>query len=387
MDPVNFQDFPVGGTLSFSRQLIGQFKSSVALVGLITDKGDPVGKWFIKEINGTYFSYFGIGRFKKSDKKPLVPIRIQTFFKLLFYLPKIRTIKNRNVFTQSPQYLFALNFFTWNSLCYCFAGISNSVTNSRYKYLRFTGIIYEKALFKILKKKATVILAAADHKAIKEAVTRTGNILKNKVIYPFPTRFDPAVFSSADKNECRRKLNIDYDELLLVTTGRLSWFKGWQLLIDATVELYTKKNQKKVKIIFAGEGEDKAKIENYSKTLIDKNLIHLVGKQKQEDIALYLNAADVFVMGSYFEGWPTSLVEAMACGCAIVTTDVSAASEIVSENKNGFIVPERDPVIFAKMVLKALTLENVHEFSLKNRDKFSVLYLKNDLEKLWLSKV
>ena len=97
--------------------------------------------------------------------------------------------------------------------------------------------------------------------------------------------------------------------------------------------------------------------------------------------------ADVFVMGSLFEGWPTSLVEAMACGCTIVTTDVSAATEIVSENKNGYIVYDRDPVKFAKTIEKALTLKDVLEYSLNNRDKFSVKYLKNDLEKLWLSKV
>lgn len=387
MDPVNFQDFPVGGTLSFSRQLIGQFKGSVALVGLVTDVSDPVGKWFIKDMNGIPYPYFGIGRFKKSGKKPLIPIRLQTFLYLLFYLPKIRAIDNRNVFTQSPQFLFALNMFSWNSLCYCFAGITNSVANSRYKYLRFSGIIYERMLFKILKKKASVILAAADQKAIKEAIARTGNILIDKTIHTFPTRFDPDIFSPANKAECRQKLKIDKDVFLLVTTGRLSWVKGWQLLIDTTMELYSMDKYKNVKIVFAGEGEDKAKIEKYNKFLFDNGTILLTGKLNQADIALYLNACDVFVMGSLFEGWPTSLVEAMACGCTIVTTDVSAATEIVSENKNGYIVYDRDPAKFAKTIEKALTLKDVLEYSLNNRDKFSVRNLKNDLEKLWLSKV
>jgi glycosyltransferase involved in cell wall biosynthesis len=387
MDPVNFQDFPMGGTLSFSRQLVDQFKDNVALVGLITDKSDPVGRWFLKEINGTSYNYFGIGRFKKSDIKPMIPLRIQTFFLLLYYLPRIRKINNKNIFTQSPQFLFALSFFKWESLCYCFAGIANSVAISRYKYLRIFGIIYEKMLFKILKRKATVILAAADNLSICDAINRTGNILKIKDILSFPTRFNPQVFSPIDKTRCRERLNISKDDILLVTTGRLSWVKGWQLLIDATMELYSEDEYKNIKIVFVGDGEDKRKIENYNKLLYDKNIIKLVGKLNQNEISLYLNAADVFVLGSHYEGWPTSLVEAMACGCAIVTTNVSAVSEIVYEGKNGFIVNDRDSVNFANKIKEARKIKNIAEFSLGIRDKFSVEYLKDDLEKLWLSKL
>ena len=386
MDPVNFMDFPMGGTLSFSRQLIDQFRNQVALVGLITDESDPVGKWFQKEINGVYYHYFGIGRFRKSDMKPLIPIRLQTFLLLLFYLPRIRKMNNKNIFTQSPQFLFALNFFKWNSLCFCFAGIANSVAISRYKYLRVLGILYEKFLFRILKRKATVILAAADNQAILDAITRTGNILKKEDIISFPTRFSPQIFYPADKSNCRKSLNINDNDFLLVTTGRLSWIKGWQLLIDATAELYSETDYKNVKIVFVGDGEDKKKIENYNKVLFEKGIIELVGKLKQNEISLYLNSADVFVLGSFTEGWPTSLVEAMACGCAIVTTNVSAVSEIVYEGKNGFIVNDRDSVNFAMMIKEAGKLNDVVDFSLNMRNKFSVEYLKDDFEKLWLSK-
>jgi glycosyltransferase involved in cell wall biosynthesis len=387
MDPINFQDFPVGGTLSFSRQLINQFKGEVALVGMVTEDSDPVGKWFMKEINGTFYNYFGIGRYRKSDKRPLIPTRLKTFLQLLVYLPEIRKFKNRNVFTQSPQFLYALSFFKWTGLCFCFAGISNSVAISRYKYLRMFGLLYEKILFKILKRKATVILAAADSQSIKDAVQRTGNILKAEDIITFPTRFDPLIFSPIDKAECRKSLNISEDDFLLVTTGRLSWVKGWQLLIDAAMELYSDENYKKMKLVFVGDGEDRKKIESYNKFLFDKNIVQTVGKLNQERISLYLNAADVFVLGSFHEGWPTSLVEAMACGCAIVTTNVSAASEIVCEGKNGYIVNDRDSINFANMIKKAGALNDIDAYALNVRSKYSVDFLKDDLEKLWLSRV
>lgn len=387
IEAVNFIDYPVGGTLSFSRQLISQFKEEVAIVGLITNDSDPVGKWFIKEINDISYLFFGIGRFTKSDKKPLIPLRLQTLFCLFLFLPKIRSINVRNIFTQSPHFLFALNMFKWESLCFCFAGITNSIANSRYKYLRFLGVIYEKSLFKILKKKASVILAAADHEAIKDAITRTGNIINEKNITSFPTRFDNRTFKTIDKSYCRNLLHIDHDEILLVTTGRLCWVKGWQLLIDATMELYADEKFRKIKLVFAGEGEDKSKIESYNTFLYENNIISLVGKLNHEEVVHYLNAADVFVMGSQFEGWPTSLVEALACGCTIVTTNVSAVKEIVSEGKNGYILNGRNPVDFARLIKKALELKNVKDYSIKNREQFSVEYLKDDLERLWLSRI
>ena len=387
IDAVNFVDFPVGGTLSFSRQLINQYKETVAIVGLVTNNTDPVGKWFLKEINNISYLFFGIGRFKKSDKKPFIPLRIQSFFCLLFFLSRIRSLQVRNIFTQSPHFMFALNLYKWESLCFCFAGISNSVSNSRYKYLRIWGIIYEKKLFQILKKKASVILAAADHNAIKNAIDRTGNILNENSIISFPTRFDHRIFYPADKDYCREQLHINHHEILLVTTGRLCWVKGWQLLIDATKELFADEKYRKIKLVFAGEGEDKTKIESYNTNLYDNNIITLVGKLRPEEVMLYLNAADVFVMGSHFEGWPTSLVEALACGCAIVTTNVSAAKEIVSEGCNGYILNSRDPTEFASLIKRALELKNINEYSMSNRDKFSVEHLKDDLDKLWLSTI
>jgi glycosyltransferase involved in cell wall biosynthesis len=242
-------------------------------------------------------------------------------------------------------------------------------------------------LFRTLKKTANVILASADRNSIIDAVNRTGNILSQEEISIFPTRYDPKIFFNRDRTECRNKLNIKDEEILLVTTGRLSQVKGWQLLIDTTAELYKDDNFRNIKIIFAGEGEDRSKLENYCRNLINKDVVRLAGKLKPNDVSLHLNAADVFVMASHFEGWPTSLVEAMACGCSIVTTEVSAAYDIVTEGKNGYIIRDRDPLIFAEMIKKALQLKNVREYSMEVRDRFSVDNLKSDLENIWLSKV
>ena len=92
--------------------------------------------------------------------------------------------------------------------------------------------------------------------------------------------------------------------------------------------------------------------------------------------------ADLFVMGSFKEGWSTSLVEAVACGTRCVVTAFSSAEEMVQNGHNGFVLNERDESLFAESMDKALLLpfENVQEASLKIR-RLAVQNLKEDFMK------
>jgi len=94
-----------------------------------------------------------------------------------------------------------------------------------------------------------------------------------------------------------------------------------------------------------------------------------------------LNAADLFIMGSYKEGWSTSLIEAIACGIPACVTNFSSAKDVILEGINGFVIDEHNVEMFAKGMLKAIKIptpvfnENVMAFSV---DK-----LKTDILKIW----
>ena len=64
------------------------------------------------------------------------------------------------------------------------------------------------------------------------------------------------------------------------------------------------------------------------------------------DVEKYLRASDVFAYPTENDAFPSSLVEAMACGLAVVTTPVGAIPEIVSDGVNGLLVEKGDPVAF-----------------------------------------
>jgi glycosyltransferase involved in cell wall biosynthesis len=100
-------------------------------------------------------------------------------------------------------------------------------------------------------------------------------------------------------------------------------------------------------------------------------------------VAEYINAADVFVLGSHTEGWSTSLVEALACGKPIVTTDVSSANDIVRNGVTGYIVKDRNPEDFNSYIDQALNLKNVHSISETIAKRYSKATLRNDLVSSW----
>ena len=82
---------------------------------------------------------------------------------------------------------------------------------------------------------------------------------------------------------------------------------------------------------------------------IDDGSVEYFGEQS--DVRPYLGQCNVFVLPSYREGTPKSVLEAMSCGKAIVTTNAPGCRETVTEGKNGFLVPVKDDKALAEKML------------------------------------
>jgi glycosyltransferase involved in cell wall biosynthesis len=74
----------------------------------------------------------------------------------------------------------------------------------------------------------------------------------------------------------------------------------------------------------------------------------------QDDVRPFLKRSTVYVLPSYREGLPRTILEAMATGRAVVTTDVPGCRETVREGENGRLVPPRDPEALARVLLELL---------------------------------
>lgn len=79
-----------------------------------------------------------------------------------------------------------------------------------------------------------------------------------------------------------------------------------------------------------------------------------------DDVRPLLCKSDVVVLPSYREGTPRSMLEAMAMGRPIITTDTAGCKQTVEEGINGFLVPVKDSVALAEAMLKCITMREEH---------------------------
>jgi glycosyltransferase involved in cell wall biosynthesis len=365
--------------LTFAKHFLNAFKEEVALAGLSQNKED-LGMWVKRNVNGIEVDYFGYLHIKKSDKKPLIPLRLRNYLALKKYKKQILLKEYKNVLVQAPDTFLAICKWNIPNLCYRFAGIENPLAISRYRIGRFIAFLFDRIFLPKLKY-AKKILAAADNQAISELISRSKGSLCSESIIQFPTRINIEIFQKKPKELCREKIQAKSDEIIVVTTGRLAEFKGWKFLIDSFV--YFKNTKPYPKLYFIGNGEDREKIINYINSLQMQSCIKLLGYQSPENIADYLNAADLFIMGSFKEGWSTSLIEAIACGVPVCVTNFSSAKEIVQESLNGFVVDKHDEKLFSEAMMKTTELARNTLPITGDIERYSVAYLKRDILKFW----
>ena len=117
----------------------------------------------------------------------------------------------------------------------------------------------------------------------------------------------------------------------IITMGNLSFAKGHCHLIRSFANV--KKQIPEAKLVILGEGGYRNKLENLIESLSLSNDVLLLGFQSNPH--KYIKKANIYVLSSYYEGFPNALAEAMACGLPVVSTDCkSGPREILAPDTN-----------------------------------------------------
>ena len=369
----NFIDFPAGGQLSFAKNLMNVFGQELALVGVTTDDS-AVGVWTKKEFNGIEFDFLSLAKITNTNKKPILPYRLTSYFRIKKFNKQILEYKNCDLFIQAPEILLAVQSWKFLSISFRFAGVNNPLSISRYWYARFFGKIFEMVFYRAFKN-VDSLFASSNIDEISYVEKEIRKLYPEKRIIQLFTRVDTSVFYSKDRNELREKYHFEIEQKIIIYTGRLSSIKGWKFLIESFLEFRI--NEPNSIFLLIGDGEDKSIIQSYIMEKNAREYIRLLGQLNSLQISEYLSLSDLFVMASFKEGWSTSLVEAMSCQVPACVTNFSSANEIVSNGVNGYVLENRDSKKFAEYMHKALLLKN-NNF---DASRYSIFTLKNDILK------
>ena len=167
------------------------------------------------------------------------------------------------------------------------------------------------------------------------------------------TRFYPL-----DKTSQRETLGLPIDAPVLVTVGGLVERKGFHRVMAALPVL--RRQYPKLQYLIVGgpspEGDWTQRLQALAVELQVQDCVHFTGPVAPDELRRYLSAADVFALSTRNEGWANVLLEAMACGLPVVTTDVGGNAEVVCRPELGTIVPFDD----ARALQQALSLALQH---------------------------
>jgi glycosyltransferase involved in cell wall biosynthesis len=139
----------------------------------------------------------------------------------------------------------------------------------------------------------------------------------------------------------------------IVSAGRLNHEKGFHLLISAVDELRRRCPDLELRVALLGEGPHRAKLEQQIIDLKLSDIIELPGFQ--ENAAAWYRSADLFVLPSLMEGMPNVLLEAMACGTPVISSNChSGPAEILENGRLGELVAVDDVDALLRALIKCV---------------------------------
>jgi len=192
---------------------------------------------------------------------------------------------------------------------------------------------------------ATIVSQNAAEYFLKHKITA-----KNKltvILNGIDCEFYQNRFDDEKIKKFKKKYIYASNEFIFISAGRLIEYKGFEYLIKAA-EILKRKNFI-FKIIIAGDGRLFNKLKNLTLSLNLENNLQFIGKV--DNLNEWLWISDAFVQTSLFEGFSCVLLEAMAAGLPVITTNVGGNPEIVINNYNGYLIePNNENILADKMI-------------------------------------
>jgi glycosyltransferase involved in cell wall biosynthesis len=184
---------------------------------------------------------------------------------------------------------------------------------------------------------------------VKEEMLSLGYIApaKMKVIHE---GVDLKRYRPKEKAEVRRELKIPLERKVVTVVGTLVERKGHIYLFEALRDVCGEFGDLTLYVV--GEGPFKETLEHKARELAIAENVVFTGYR--EDASMFINAADVFVLPSLYEGMPNVVMEAMALGTPVITTGQYGALDLIEDGETGILTGPGDVVGIRDGILKFL---------------------------------
>ncbi|MCL5126030.1 MAG: glycosyltransferase family 4 protein [Deltaproteobacteria bacterium] len=149
----------------------------------------------------------------------------------------------------------------------------------------------------------------------------------------------------------RRRLRIEPEEFVISSIGRVGSRKGSFDIVEAATRLSL--TDSNFRILLVGGQEREGEMEQLQKLVSDKGMdkwVELVGEVDIQDVPLFLRLTDIFILPSYYEGMPMSIIEAMRSAKPIISTRVGAIPDMLVSGVSGMLINPGSPEELANSI-------------------------------------
>jgi glycosyltransferase involved in cell wall biosynthesis len=173
-----------------------------------------------------------------------------------------------------------------------------------------------------------------------------------------PMGIDFSVYRRIDKNRARDDLGLDSSKKYVLCVAGMVERKGLDYLIQSMPPI--RERLPDTELLLVGEGYYKTHLQLLAQKLHIPDKIHFIPagdaetRVPDEELPLYYNAADVFVLPSLTEALGVVGIEAMACGTPFIGTTVEGIPSLVEQFEAGVLIPPRDSNAIASAVINVL---------------------------------
>ncbi|PTX10665.1 glycosyltransferase involved in cell wall biosynthesis [Pontibacter mucosus] len=138
--------------------------------------------------------------------------------------------------------------------------------------------------------------------------------------------------------QIRQDLGISANALVIGTVSVFRFQKRLDVWMEITADIL--KRVPEAHFIIVGDGPLKEELLAKRKALGIEERLHMPGLKT--DVKPYFSAINIYMMSSIFEGLPIALLEAMSCGCAVISTKAGGVGEVVEDGKSGLLCEADD---------------------------------------------
>ncbi|AGF78951.1 glycosyltransferase [Desulfocapsa sulfexigens DSM 10523] len=229
--------------------------------------------------------------------------------------------------------------------------------------LPFRNAFWQKKVAATLKSANRIITVSKNN---VECIRRIG---VETAVDLIPNGYQKKLFYPLGKIKSRRTLQLPESGKVIVSVGNLIAVKGHKYLVEAVSGL--QKQHKDLFCYIIGSGGCRKQLEAQISRLGLGEKVILVGALRHDEINTWLGAADMFVLPSLKEGNPTVLFESLACGCPFISAHVGGVSEIIDDEKLGYLFHPGNVKDMEVALGKALTRHWDKEYIIEKSQAYS----------------